>query len=260
MSGVWRLATLLSVPPCSYRRGMFCLACTMPCSGLLCERCRFELRPAPEVTVGPGLIGVAGFVHEGSARRLVHALKYRAVFAAAEPLADAMAESIPGSATALVPVPRATLRAFRHGIDPAAVLAAEVARRTGLPVVDAIKPRLWWRRHAGRSRDERSTVPFLPTGSLVPRNAALVDDVLTTGATARAAAAALEGLPTLVLVATCASRMETGESPLGGAVTVQPFSGLTDRSTLRARTTVAGRFNASGIRPEGHSRDGREHE
>ncbi len=232
----------------------------MPCSGSLCERCRIELRPAPEVSIGPGLVGVAGFVHEGSARRLVHALKYRAVFAAAEPLADAMAENIPGSATALVPVPRATLRAFRHGIDPAAVLAAEVSLRTGLPIVEAIKPRLWWRRHAGRSRDERSAVPFAPTGSIVPKNAALVDDVLTTGATARAAAAALEGLPTLVLVATCASRMDTGKSPFGGVVTVQPFSGLTDRSTLRARTTNAGRFNAPGRRPAGHSHDGEEHE
>ena len=232
----------------------------MPCSGSLCERCRIELRPAPEVSIGPGLVGVAGFVHEGSARRLVHALKYRAVFAAAEPLADAMAENIPGSATALVPVPRATLRAFRHGIDPAAVLAAEVSLRTGLPIVEAIKPRWWWRRHAGRSRDERSAVPFAPTGSIVPKNAALVDDVLTTGATARAAAAALEGLPTLVLVATCASRMNTRESPFGGVVTVQPFSGLTDGSTLRARTTNAGRFNAPGRRPAGHSHDGEEHE
>ncbi len=225
---------------------MFCLACITPCPGSLCARCRLALRPAPEVSVGSGLIGVAGFVHEGPARRLVHALKYRAVLAAAEPLADAMAARIPASASALIPVPRATLRAFRHGVDPAAVLAAGVARRTGLPVVDAIKPRWWWRRHAGRSRDERSAVPFVPTGSFVPKNAALVDDVLTTGATARAAASALEGLPTLVLVATCASRMERGESPFGGAVTVQPFSGPTDQSTLRARTTEARRFDALG--------------
>ncbi|MEA3511366.1 MAG: hypothetical protein U9R51_08030 [Actinomycetota bacterium] len=212
------------------------------------------------MSVAPGLIGVAGFIHEGSARRLVHALKYRAVFAAAEPLADAMAERVPSSATALVPVPRATLRAFRHGIDPAAVLAAGVARRTGLPVVDAIKPRWWWRRHAGRSRDERSTISFAPNGSSIPNNAALVDDVLTTGATARAAATALEGLTTLVLVATCASRIETGESPFGGAVTVQPFNGPTDRSTLRARTSSAGRFDAPGGDPSGQVRYGEEHE
>ena len=186
----------------------------MPATDSLCVRCRLELRPAPEVSLGAGLIGVAGFVHEGPARRLVHALKYRAVVAAAEPLADAMAERLPGSVTALVPVPRAALRAFRHGIDPAAILAAAVARRTGLPVIDAIRPRLWWRRHAGRSRDERSAVRFTPSGSVVPRYVALVDDVLTTGATARAAAAALNGLPTLVLVATCASRMEPGESPM----------------------------------------------
>ena len=239
---------------------MFCLSCTMPCPGSLCERCRLGLRPAPEVSIGSGLIGVAGFVHEGTARRLVHALKYRAVFAAAEPLADAMAERIPGSATALVPVPRAIFRAFRHGIDPAAVLAAGVARRTGLPIIDAIRPRWWWRRHAGRNRDERSAIPFVSTESFVPKNAALVDDVLTTGATARAAAAALEGLPNLAVAATCASRMETGESPFGGAVTVQPYDGPTDQSTLRARTTRIGRFDAPGRSSAGHSRYGEEHE
>ena len=32
-----------------------------------------------------GLVGVAGYQHEGTARRLVHALKYRAVTAAAGP-------------------------------------------------------------------------------------------------------------------------------------------------------------------------------
>ncbi|MGB5188022.1 MAG: hypothetical protein WBO84_12955, partial [Acidimicrobiia bacterium] len=62
---------------------------------------------------------MAGYQHEGTARRLVHALKYRAVVAAAGPLADAMAERLPSAATALVPIPRARLRAFRYGVDPA---------------------------------------------------------------------------------------------------------------------------------------------
>lgn len=227
-----------------------------PCSAVLCGPCRLALRPAPEVTVGSRLVGIAGFLHEGPARRLVHALKYRAVVAAAEPLADAMAPRIPGAVTALVPIPRARLRTFRHGIDPAAVLASAVGRRTGLPVVNAIRSPWWWRRHAGRGRDERSRVAFATTGVAVPYGAALVDDVLTTGATARAAAEGLSGLPTLVVVATCASRVGEGVSPLGGAVTVS----LIDRTTLRARTTDALGSSLSDEPGQGLVRDGREHE
>ena len=239
---------------------MFCLACTLPSGGDLCASCRLGLRAAPEVTVGPGLIGVAGFVHEGTARRLVHALKYRAVVAVVEPLADAMAERLPRSATALVPIPRARIRAFRYGVDPAALLATAIGRRTNLPVIKGVQPRWWWRRHAGRARNERSSISFEATGNAVPLGAALVDDVLTTGATARAAAAALRGLPTLLLVATGASRVEQGVDPSGGAVTVPPSSGRIDRSTLRART-----IDTVGLtRPEGsalgHARHGRENE
>ncbi|MEN8113754.1 MAG: hypothetical protein ABFS21_05150 [Actinomycetota bacterium] len=239
---------------------MLCLACTMPNAGALCRRCRLDLAVAPEVLVGPGLLGLAGYLHAGPAKRLVHALKYRAVSAAAEPLADAMADRVPGSVTALVPIPRATLRAFSHGIDPAKMLAASVARRTGLPVIDALRPRWWWRRHAGRTRAERSTTSFTPTGSAVPPGAALVDDVLTTGATALAAHRALKRLPTLVLVATRASRVEQGEGPAGGAVTVQPSSSPEHRTTLRARridTIDATRSSAPWL---GHHRDGREYE
>jgi predicted amidophosphoribosyltransferase len=237
---------------------MFCLACTMPCRGSLCSSCRMGLRAAPEVSVGEGLIGVAGFVHEGAARRLVHALKYGAVVAAAEPLAEALARQIPGSVTALVPIPRARLRAFRYGIDPAAVLASAVGRRTGLPVIDALRPRWWWRSHAGRARDERSSLAFGVARVAVPRGAALVDDVLTTGATALAAAEALPGLPTLVAVATCASRVNQGVGPLGGAVAVQPSNGPNDRTRLRARTIDVSGLTRSDTPKQGHVRHRRE--
>jgi predicted amidophosphoribosyltransferase len=232
----------------------------MPCSGDLCSACRLGLRTAPEVTVGGGLIGVAGFLHEGTARRLVHTLKYRAVTAAVEPLADAMADRVPGTTSALVPIPRARTRTFRYGVDPAVLLAEAVGRRTGLPVVRALSPRWWWRRHAGRARDERGVVTFASTGATTPHGAALVDDVLTTGATARAAAATLRGIPTLVLVATCASRVGQGVGPLGGAVAVLPSGGPTDRTTLRARKIGAFGSARPGDPGRGQARERREHE
>lgn len=210
--------------------------------------------------MGVGLTGLAGFAHEGAARRLVHALKYRGVVAAAEPLADALARKIPGPVTALVPIPRARVRALRYGIDPAEVLASAVGRRTGLPVVTALRPRWWWRSHAGRTRHERSPLAFGAARVTVPRGAALVDDVLTTGATARAAASALLGLPTLVAAATCASRVNQGVGLLGGAVAVLPSNGPHDRAPLRARTIDVSGLARSDTREQGHGGDRRENE
>ncbi len=81
---------------------------------------------------------------------------------------------------------------------------------TGTPVIHALRAPLWWKRHAVRSRTERRWVRFVRRRE-VPHGVALVDDVLTTGATILAARAALEGLPTLALTATTAGRMRTGE-------------------------------------------------
>lgn len=94
--------------------------------------------------------------------------------------------------TALVPVPRALVRRFRYGSDPAARLATLIGKEADLPVVDGLRAQLWWPAHAGSDRTSR-TAPKFGLARPVPRGAALVDDVLTTGATL-AAAAAVHGI------------------------------------------------------------------
>ena len=188
---------------------MFCLACTAPTNGAICAVCDARLRIAPDTVVGDGLRVVAAHTHEGPSRALIHALKYRGVPAAALPFVTRLAERIPPGTTALVPVPRAWLRAARYGVDPAAVLAEGVARLTGLPVVPALLPPLWWRRHAGAKRQDRERIGFRQRAA-VPAGFALVDDVVTTGATVTAAAGAMHDRPSLVLAATVAPRVGDG--------------------------------------------------
>lgn len=210
---------------------MFCLACTAPTAKPVCSRCAAQLHVAPETMLDDGTIVIAAYNHDGPARRLVHALKYRGVTAAAMPFAIELAKRIPPSVTALVPVPRAWGRVVRYGIDPASVLAGAVSEITRLPVVPAVRAPLWWRRHAGASRTRRAPIRF--TARLaIPPGAALVDDVVTTGVTAMAAASAFEGLSSLVLAATVAPKIVRGESPSGGRVTAAQDSGTIDQTDL----------------------------
>jgi predicted amidophosphoribosyltransferase len=144
----------------------------------------------------------AGLEHRGAARVLVHHLKYRGLTAAGRPLGAAMAARLVRTASVLVPVPRAVVRHMRFGIDPARFLAGEVARLSGLPVVDALRPGWWWARHAPRAPEARGEPRFVAVRS-VPSGAVLVDDVARTGITFDAAAAALgaEGLSALAATA-----------------------------------------------------------
>lgn len=155
----------------------------------MCHRCHEGLERAAS-HANDGFTIFSGYRHVASARRLVHLLKYQGIVRAARPLVCGMARSLPADTTALVPVPRAAVRRIRYGIDPAVLLAGELSRATGVPVVAGLRARLWWPAHAGRTRDLRQTPRFVVVRT-VPAGAVLVDDVATTGTTLRAAGRAL---------------------------------------------------------------------
>jgi predicted amidophosphoribosyltransferase len=148
--------------------------------------------------------GVArsGFVHEGAARVLVHRLKYEAVPSAGRLLAtEGMAHLVPHDAAALIPIPRTRWRAIRYGVDPAMLLAEQLADLTGLPLAKSLTPALFGRRHAGRVVSQRD-VPAFGARDIAPARAVLIDDVLTTGITLETAAAALGGAVVAAVTAT----------------------------------------------------------
>ncbi len=180
-----------------------CLACGSWSGHPVCPSCAATLAGAPAVRLSAGLVVRPAFRHGGAARRLVHRLKYQACRGAALPLAAAMVARLPAGIGCLVPVPRARLRHWRHGVDPAAELAEALHRLTGLPVARALRAPWWWRPHAGRSRSERGAPAFAAVA--LPPAVALVDDVLTTGATLAAAASALGGTVLGAVTATAAT-------------------------------------------------------
>lgn len=166
---------------------MVCLSCHRPTSGRLCTSCTATLRPAPERVLPGGLRLVAPFTHEGVARDLVHLLKYRGVTFHATLAAEALADRMPR--LPLVPVPRALSRRLRYGVDPSRILAAELAARLGVPVLDLLRTHIHMPRRAGRNRAV-GLPAFTPRRS-ISAPVVLVDDVATTGATLVAAATAL---------------------------------------------------------------------
>ncbi len=161
-----------------------------------CVRCRFG--PPPFAAAH------AAFVHTGPLARAIHRFKYEGHSALALPLARALAAearswlrslAAPGPPPVLVPIPLHRGRLLRRGYDQAALLTRALARTTGLPLEAGLLRRIRaTRRQVGLTEAERTENvhgAFAVTGPPPDRPVVLVDDVFTTGATARAASAAL---------------------------------------------------------------------
>jgi ComF family protein len=204
-----------------------CLACRAATSeaGALCSSCwramRFIERPfcdrlgTPfEHDLGEGLLSpqavtdppvfqraraVARF-EDGPARRLVHRLKYSDRGELAAPMGAWMARAgadVLAEADAITPVPLHARRLWTRRFNQAAALGREIARRAGKPFEPALLRRIKATpSQVGLSREQRvqnmqGAFRAAPAALVQGRRIALVDDVLTSGATANAAARAL---------------------------------------------------------------------
>lgn len=141
-------------------------------------------------------------VYEGTARELVHRLKYRDRLDLARAMARMMASSggeLIGGADRLVPVPLHPFRLWRRRFNQSALLAQHVARLGGRPAdmralvrVKATRPQVGLTR-AQRAENLRGAfrVPDAARPRLQGRTILLIDDVSTSGATGNACARAL---------------------------------------------------------------------
>ncbi|HEY8093567.1 MAG TPA: phosphoribosyltransferase family protein [Acidimicrobiales bacterium] len=129
----------------------------------------------------------------GPGRRLVLAMKYGNAKPVVRSLAGAMARRARRHQVDVVTwAPTSAARRRSRGYDQAELLARAVARRLGVPcrrlltrVEDGSQPQ------TGRTREERMVGPRFVARRRVRGAVLLVDDVVTTGTTLRAAESAL---------------------------------------------------------------------
>lgn len=96
--------------------------------------------------------------------------------------------------TAVIPAPSTLASRARRGFAPAAVFAEAIARELGLPVVHALSRRRGARQATlDRAARRRNLVGRVRAEACPPGHVLLVDDVVTTGATADACVRELLG-------------------------------------------------------------------
>ncbi len=194
----------------------FCVACRRE-GALLCRACDEAWHPQATLPLSEGELEGERIVTsllryaDPIARQLLTAWKYQYDMTAWETLRRKMAPELPQlhlrssvrGMQAIVPVPLSTKRRCERGFDQAEAIADWLSSGIHLPVARLLKRKLTFGHQADRSITERTEAmarsPFvaslpLSEGELVgeyPTRILLVDDVWTTGATMRAAAAPL---------------------------------------------------------------------
>jgi len=178
----------------------FCRQCSQPFDGAIdgeftCANCTdrtFHFECA-----------VTRYLSRGVVREFIHRFKYDRHFYLRHPLADWMAEALEDERIgtkpfdAFVPVPLHATRFRERDFNQAEVLANLLAKRTGQPVIKALKRIRYTTTQtrldrAQRMENLRNAFRVRHASAVQSRHLILVDDVFTTGSTVEECARVLQ--------------------------------------------------------------------
>jgi len=150
--------------------------------------------------------GVRGFdsaysfgFYEAELRTLIHLFKYGRIPTLARPLGKLMARALPREQTfdVIIPMPLHWRKRWQRGFNPSELLAREIARRIHTPVENAVRrvrntPAQAGLTSAKRRLNVSGAFQAKKRNAIDGRRVLLIDDVMTTGATAASCARALQ--------------------------------------------------------------------
>jgi ComF family protein len=151
-------------------------------------------------------LGLTGFdtaytfgSYEDTLRELIHLFKYEKVQPLKKPLGALIAQAVPRDRQfdVIVPMPLHWKRRWIRGFNQSQLLAGEISRRLGVPVIRAVRRVKETSPQAGltnakRRLNMRGAFAIRQGTNLKNLRVLLIDDVLTTGATASACAKVLK--------------------------------------------------------------------
>jgi ComF family protein len=190
----------------------FCEACSARIQRLAPGRCRRCAQPYDDPQANhlcghclqrpPAFASACAVgLYSGALSESIHRLKYRGRVNLAKPLGELLAGAVKEQAAGfrpecIMPVPLHPDRLRRRGFNQSLELARPLARETGLPLMTRELVRtLPTRPQQGLALDQRrhnlaNAFNYTPSGT-PPASVLLIDDVMTTGETARACSRAL---------------------------------------------------------------------
>jgi ComF family protein len=151
-------------------------------------------------------LGAAGFdaayafgFYDAELRELIHLFKYNRVRTLDRPLGRLLAMALPRerSFDLIVPMPLHWRRRWERGFNQSELLARQIARRVHVPVKNVVRRKRATAAQAGLTNAKRranvaGAFVVSSKNSVQGARVLLIDDVMTTGATARACALALK--------------------------------------------------------------------
>jgi ComF family protein len=179
--------------------------------------------------------------YEGPLRKLVRLFKYGKVETLAGPLSALLLRAVPRDQNfdAIVAIPMHWRKRWERGFNQAELLAQPVARRYGLKLASNLRRKRYTQSQAslseaGRRQNLKGSFAVARPDEIAGKRVLLIDDVFTTGATLRAATAALKSAGVAKVSALTLARVDgrtpaamnldtdfssTGLAPLGRALT-----------------------------------------
>lgn len=188
---------------CQREGNVLCVACAarLMHARTQCYRCQkqsYTNITCQDCQPGSDLYAVHAAVryNQPAVKHILWRLKFDRAQAAATDIARHLVAHAPAGRYLVVPAPTATIRARQRGYDQANLIAKALARLVPDYTYTPALARLGDKRQLGKTREQRTTQlqgVFRVRGPLGGSTSVLlVDDVITTGATLAAAAAALK--------------------------------------------------------------------